>query len=273
MQDGGGAGVEQTQRSSNVGEERGERRGAVMTRYRLRDDENVRLIRSWHNLWTNIHLLKLFVFLVELGGRGSSADTIDDTPLGGTVRRNIKRTMVDLNMCNPDDGDDVGNEPTKISNDSDEEEEKNYYGDTQIALIQPPVSRPYDCPGHFSRLNLNAMTLDWLFTHGGLEEDSNNEFEVGQQFENKEEVMLAVKRYSIKRDVEYKILESDQLKYGVQCIQFGPECSWNIHIPYRRKQKKWEVRRYKWYATNRITIDLESQLVSHVLQGDSHLTA
>ncbi|XP_016185807.1 uncharacterized protein LOC107627491 [Arachis ipaensis] len=88
------------------------------------------------------------------------------------------------------------------------------------------------------------MTSDWSFIHGGSEEDPTNEFKVGQQFENKEEVMLVVKRYNIKRAVEYKILESDQLKYDVQCIQFGPGCSWDIHIAYRRKQEKWEVRRY-----------------------------
>ncbi|KAL4275852.1 hypothetical protein AHAS_Ahas20G0148600 [Arachis hypogaea] len=47
---------------------------------------------------TNVHLLELFVFLVELGGRGSSADTINDSPLSRVVRRNIRRTMVDLNV-------------------------------------------------------------------------------------------------------------------------------------------------------------------------------
>nr|XP_029148112.1 uncharacterized protein LOC114925151 [Arachis hypogaea] len=67
-------------------------------RYRLRDDEDVQLIRSWHNRWTNIHLLELYVFFVDFGGRGSSADTVDDSPTSGIVRRTIKRTMVDLNM-------------------------------------------------------------------------------------------------------------------------------------------------------------------------------
>ncbi|XP_016169155.1 uncharacterized protein LOC107611775 [Arachis ipaensis] len=225
-------------------------------RYRLCDDEDVCLIRLWHNRWTNVHLLELFMFIVELGGRGSSADTVDASPLSGAVRQNIRRTMVDLNMppegnqegsnvevrnadmmdddveshegsairdmmmdqyeVNPDDGDDANDEPMEILDDGDEEEEMNYYGDTQIALTQPRSP----------------------------EEDPSNEFEVGQQFQNKEEVMLAVKRYNIRRDAEYKIVESDQLRYNVQCIQFGPGCSSNILISYRRKQEKWEVRRY-----------------------------
>ncbi|RYR73499.1 hypothetical protein Ahy_A02g007866 [Arachis hypogaea] len=44
------------------------------------------------------------------------------------------------------------------------------------------------------------MTSDWSFTQAGSEEDPSNEFEVGQQFKNKEEVMLQekweVRRYT-----------------------------------------------------------------------------
>ncbi|RYR01476.1 hypothetical protein Ahy_B06g080346 [Arachis hypogaea] len=175
----------------------------IYKRYHLRDDEDVRLIQSWHNRWTNVHLLELSVFLVDLGGRRSFADTVDDSLLSGPVRRNIRRMMVDLNMApegsqegsnvevgnaelddgveshegsavrdpmmdqyevNPDDEDDTEEESAEIPDDGDEEEEMNYYG---------------------------------------AEEDPRNEFEVGQHFRNKEEVMLAVKTYNIKRVVEY----------------------------------------------------------------------
>ncbi|XP_072066633.1 probable aquaporin NIP5-1 [Arachis hypogaea] len=56
------------------------------------------------------------------------------------------------------------------------------------------------------------MISDWSFIQGGPEEDPSNEFEVGQQFKNKEKVMLAVKQYSIRKAAEYKIAESDQLR-------------------------------------------------------------
>ncbi|MED6115960.1 hypothetical protein PIB30_095681 [Stylosanthes scabra] len=51
---------------------------------------------------------------------------------------------------------------------------------------------------------------------GGPDDDPVDEFEVGQEFADKEAVMLVVKTYSIRRSVEYKILESDRLKYAVQ---------------------------------------------------------
>ncbi|RYR47183.1 hypothetical protein Ahy_A07g033134 [Arachis hypogaea] len=210
-------------------------------------------------------MLELFVYLVEVGGRESSADTVEDSPLSGAIRRTIRRTMVDLNMppegnqegsnvkvrnvnlmddgvkshdgsairdlmmdayeVNPNDRDDADEEPPEIPDDSDEEEEINFYGDTQIALTQPTISRPYDRPDHFTRLNLDAITSNWSFTQGGPEEDPSNEFEVGQQFKKKEEIMLAIKQYCIRRITDYKIVESDQLRYNAQYIAFGPSCN------------------------------------------------
>ncbi|KAL4299951.1 hypothetical protein AHAS_Ahas17G0152200 [Arachis hypogaea] len=120
------------------------------------------------------------------------ADLMDDgveSHDGSTIRD----PMMDQYEVNPDNGDDADEEPPKIFDDGDEEEEMNYYGDTQFALTQPAISQPYDRRDHFTRLNLDVMTLDWSFTQGVPEEDPNNKFEVGQQFENKEEVMLAVK--------------------------------------------------------------------------------
>ncbi|KAL4374802.1 hypothetical protein AHAS_Ahas05G0218200 [Arachis hypogaea] len=71
--------------------------------------------------------------------------------------------MMEQYEVNPDDGDDAEKEPPEILDDD-----------------------------HFTRLNLDAMTSDWSFTQGGPEEDPSKDFEVGQQFGNKEEVMLAV---------------------------------------------------------------------------------
>ncbi|RYR26924.1 hypothetical protein Ahy_B02g061237 [Arachis hypogaea] len=63
----------------------------------------------------------------------------------------------------------------------------------------------YDHPSHCSTLNLDAMNVDWSFGPGRFEDDPTHEFEIGQQFKNKKEVVIAVKMYSIRRAVEYKI--------------------------------------------------------------------
>ncbi|MED6207230.1 hypothetical protein PIB30_033824 [Stylosanthes scabra] len=86
-----------------------------------------------------------------------------------------------------------------------------------------------------------------LWLSGRLDDDPVDEFEVGQQFDDKEAVLIAVKTYSIRRAVEYKILESDRLKYAVQCANFGQVCQWAMRVSYRKRQEKWEQMRYfRW---------------------------
>ena len=71
-----------------------------------------------------------------------------------------------------------------------------------------------------------------------------NELHIGQQFPNKEVVLFVVKNYSIRRSVEYKVLESDQATYHSKCKHFGNRCIWSIHVIYHRKKERWEIRKY-----------------------------
>ncbi|XP_025675780.1 uncharacterized protein [Arachis hypogaea] len=66
---------------------------------------------------------------------------------------------------------------------------------------------------------------------------------VGQSFKSKEEAVLSVKDYSIRRGVEYRVIESDNLKYQGRCKEFGNGCTWLIRITLRKWKSTWEVRR------------------------------
>ncbi|XP_015945598.1 uncharacterized protein LOC107470702 [Arachis duranensis] len=68
--------------------------------------------------------------------------------------------------------------------------------------------------------------------------------QIGQSFQNKDEAVLSVKDYSIRRDVEYRVIESDHLKYHGKCKQFGKGCTWLIRVALRARKGTWEVRRY-----------------------------
>ncbi|MED6214483.1 hypothetical protein PIB30_103512 [Stylosanthes scabra] len=128
-------------------------------------------------------------------------------------------------LSHDSDNDGEDNEPLDIPHedeDDDEEEEDdeevqgvNYFGQTQPAYAQPAISRPYNHPAHFSLLNLGAMNQGSHGFQGGPDDDPVDEFEVGQEFDDKEAAVMAVKTYSIRRAVEFKILESDRLKYTV----------------------------------------------------------
>ncbi|MED6210431.1 hypothetical protein PIB30_064095 [Stylosanthes scabra] len=187
-------------------------------RYRLRDDEDVKLIR------------------------GASAKAGVDTQSAGPASRNIRRMMVNLNdppggsnerfnygvdsaplegMLQEEfeshEGSMVGDPMTESFHlDPDQED-----GRDEVSLAQPAISQPYEYPDHFSTLNLDALNSKVCLGQGGPDDDPTAEFEVGQQFENKEEVLMAIKSYSIMRADQFKIRESDQLKYVVQCSEFG----------------------------------------------------
>ncbi|MED6182606.1 hypothetical protein PIB30_030086 [Stylosanthes scabra] len=66
------------------------------------------------------------------------------------------------------------------------------------------ISRPYDHLAHFRSLNLGAMNQGSHGFQGGPDDDPVDEFEVGQEFADKEAAVIAVKTYSIRRAVEYK---------------------------------------------------------------------
>ncbi|XP_015970801.1 uncharacterized protein LOC107494262 [Arachis duranensis] len=106
-------------------------------------------------------------------------------------------------------------------------------------------------PPHFSSLDLDAMRQDDndLQASGFGARDTEgsagmNEFQVGQQFQDKDEALLSVKTYSIRRGVQYKVVESDYRRYVGKCSEFGNGCTWLIRLSLRQRKGIWEVKRY-----------------------------
>ncbi|XP_072085681.1 uncharacterized protein [Arachis hypogaea] len=102
-------------------------------------------------------------------------------------------------------------------------------------LMHPylPISQLSKVSSHYHTLNLNAMQLDDLF-NASQEEDYNTnnglEFQIGHRFRNCNVVLMAVKDYSMRKNAEYKILESDRLKYHCRCKQFTNGCPWSLRV-------------------------------------------
>ncbi|XP_016195793.1 uncharacterized protein LOC107636830 [Arachis ipaensis] len=106
-------------------------------------------------------------------------------------------------------------------------------------------------PPHFSSLDLDAMRQDEnaLLPSGFGARDTEgsagvNEFQVGQQFQDKDEALFNVKTYSIRRGVQYKVVESDYRRYVGKCSEFGNGCTWLIRMSLRQRKGIWEVKRY-----------------------------
>ncbi|XP_015948766.1 uncharacterized protein LOC107473694 [Arachis duranensis] len=159
-------------------------------------------------------------------------------------------------MCD----DDSDQEPVDIIRDSDDDTGANLH-----AQHGPSSSASQQYPPHFSTLNLEVLGQqeDGGNTVGG----SSTEFQIGQSFQNKDEALLSVKDYSIRRGVEYRVIESDHLKYHEKCKQFGKGCTWLIRVVLRAQKGTWEVRRYNGphtYLATSISSD-HRQLDYHVI--------
>ncbi|XP_052114402.1 uncharacterized protein LOC127745580 [Arachis duranensis] len=143
-------------------------------------------------------------------------------------------------MCD----DDSDQEPVDIIGDSNDDTGANPH-----AQHGPSSSGTQQYPPHFSTLNLEAL---------GPQADCGPT--------NKDEVVLSVKDYSIRRGVEYRVIESDHLKYHRKCKEFGKGCTWLICVALRARKGTWEVRRY-----NSLHTCLTTSISSDHHQLDYHI--
>ncbi|XP_015966128.1 uncharacterized protein LOC107489873 [Arachis duranensis] len=102
-------------------------------------------------------------------------------------------------------------EPDMIDDDSADDIEAN----GPALVVGGSSSGTQQYPPHFSSLDLDAMRQEGVLGHavgfGARDAEgtaSLTEFQVGQQFQDKDEALLSVKTYSIRRGVQYKVLES-----------------------------------------------------------------
>ncbi|XP_015968931.1 uncharacterized protein LOC107492424 [Arachis duranensis] len=125
------------------------------------------------------------------------------------------------NAMRDDDSDD---EPVDIGGDSDDDIPSNSHTPHGASGSGTEQYLP-----HLSTLNLEAVgqqrNVEATFTRQGLHDATAlTEFQIGQSFQNKEEVVLSVKDYNIWRGVAYSLMESEHLKYHEICKEFGKWC-------------------------------------------------
>ncbi|MED6185310.1 hypothetical protein PIB30_055824 [Stylosanthes scabra] len=118
--------------------------------------------------------------------------------------------------------------------------EMNYFTGSSIAFTQPAISERYDCSTHFCSLNLDAMNEHVFHGQRAPDDDPTTEFEDGQEFHNKEAVLMAVKTYRMCLD-DTCILSTEKEDMGDQTIvirvlqgsveqHFGYKASYKKHV-------------------------------------------
>ncbi|RYR13385.1 hypothetical protein Ahy_B04g070409 isoform A [Arachis hypogaea] len=119
-------------------------------------------------------------------------------------------------------------------------------GSSDFIQDDPPLAPPpihvaspvedMEVDGHYSTLDLNAMHEKNPLGNTSEEDynlDSGVDFRVGHRIKSRDAVVQGVKNYSIRRSVEYRVVESDRLKYHVRCRQHAARCPWSLRVTLR----------------------------------------
>nr|XP_029144546.1 uncharacterized protein LOC114924346 [Arachis hypogaea] len=142
------------------------------------------------------------------------------------------------------------------NSDSEEEFESNYEvvgpdgdeipGDGAMALDVSDVATalandvPFEEPSFMRVLDLEAMHVpefpDYI--------NADGEFAVGMEFSSRDAVIKAIKEYTIRRSVDYRVYESEPLTFYAKCIQYGSGCDWLIRVSMISRKYCWVVRKY-----------------------------
>ncbi|MED6171191.1 hypothetical protein PIB30_038420 [Stylosanthes scabra] len=118
--------------------------------------------------------------------------------------------------------------------------------DVPVTSFLPlPIPRLEDVPCFFQQLDLDEGACADPFKAGMCNDyntDGSAELRVGHMMRNREAVQTAVKNYSIRRNAEYRVIESDKTKYHCRCKHAEDGCPWTIWVALRQNLGYWEVR-------------------------------
>ncbi|MED6157606.1 hypothetical protein PIB30_024775 [Stylosanthes scabra] len=120
-------------------------------------------------------------------------------------------------------------------------------GGPRLVLPAPkPIPALTDVPSFFQQLDINVRHIEDPTMESVVVEyntDGGVEFIVGHRMPNRKAVLTAVltvvKNYSIRRNAEYKVIESDRLKYRCCCKHYTAGCPWMIRVSLRQNLGYW----------------------------------
>ncbi|XP_057740517.1 uncharacterized protein LOC130957690 [Arachis stenosperma] len=236
-------------------------------------DENLQVLFHCRRSFLKVRIPKLIAKLEDgVDSSGTSAPNPQSTSVGGAStsmpvvaeavvipepqRARVVHASVPLVV--PDFEFDAG--PDRVENtmrdDDSDEESVDIGGDSDDDIPSGlPTSHggfgsgTQEYPPPLLSLNLEAIgqyqNIEATIVGQGMH-DANplTEFQIGQSFQSKQEAVLSVKDYNIRRGVEYRVMQSDNLKYQGIYKEFGNGWTLLIRIVMRKRKCTWEVRRY-----------------------------
>ncbi|XP_052113797.1 uncharacterized protein LOC107474538 [Arachis duranensis] len=105
---------------------------------------------------------------------------------------------------------------------------------------------PFEEPSFMRVLDLEAMHVPEFpeYMTAEIPMVADDEFVVGMEFSSREAVIKAVKEYTIRRSVDYRVYESEPLTFYAKCTQYGSGCDWLTRVGLISRKYCWVIRRY-----------------------------
>ncbi|RYQ93028.1 hypothetical protein Ahy_B09g099286 [Arachis hypogaea] len=132
-----------------------------------------------------------------------------------------------------------------VGPDGDEDQgEKNTAPDVTEVANALTNEVPFEKPSFMRVLDLEAMHVpkfpEYMTTEIPIVADG--EFAVGMEFSSREAVIKAIKDYTIRRSVDYRVYESKPLTFYAKCTQYGSGCDWLIRVSMISRKYCWDIR-------------------------------
>ncbi|XP_015970811.1 uncharacterized protein LOC107494275 [Arachis duranensis] len=155
----------------------------------------------------------------EVGSRENLPDALlGVAPLGvgDGLLGDAEEDDVEPDMIDDDSGDDIGASEPALA-------------------VGGSSSGTQQYPPHFSSLDLDAMRQKGV---------SGYSVGFGARGAEGTAGLTEFQTYSIRRGVQYKVVESDYRRYVGKCSEFGNGCTWLIRLSLQQRKGIWEVKRY-----------------------------
>ncbi|XP_025661237.1 uncharacterized protein [Arachis hypogaea] len=68
---------------------------------------------------------------------------------------------------------------------------------------------------------------------------ADGEFAVGMEFSSREAIIKAMKEYTLRRSVDYRVYKSEPLTFYAKCTQYGSGCDWLIRVSMISRKYCW----------------------------------
>ncbi|RYR02854.1 hypothetical protein Ahy_B06g081688 [Arachis hypogaea] len=108
----------------------------------------------------------------------------------------------------------------------------------QHSFVEPTFMRSLDLEA------MHALKFPQYMNVAELPIVVDGEFIVGMEFSSREAVIKAMKNYTIRRGVDYRVYESEPMTFYAKCTQYDACCDWLIRVSKMCKKYCWEIRSY-----------------------------